>query len=66
MELNEIVQIISTVGFPIVIALILLTYLRDESANHKNEVDSLKDALNANTIAITELRDVVRELRGND
>lgn len=55
--MNDIVSIISTVGFPIAMALILLWYIYDSNNKHKEEIDKMSEALNNNTIAITKLLD---------
>lgn len=54
---NEIVQAISTVGFPIIMCLYMVKSMKELNEAHKSEVDGLKEAINNNTLAITELRD---------
>lgn len=56
MEMAEfIVQIISTVGFPIVVSSYLLYQNKYEADKHENEIAGLKETLENNTIAITKL-----------
>lgn len=55
--MNEIVSVISTVGFPITLTLILLCYIYDSNNKHKEEIDKMSEALNNNTIALTKLLD---------
>lgn len=55
--MEDIVSIISTVGFPIALTLILLWYIYDINNKHKEEIDKMSEALNNNTIAITKLLD---------
>ena len=55
--MGDIVNVISSVGFPITMALILLWYIYDSNNKHKEEVDKMSEALNNNTIAITKLLD---------
>lgn len=55
--MNDIVSIISTVGFPIALTLILLWHIYDISNKHKEEIDKISEALNNNTIALTKLLD---------
>lgn len=55
--MNEIVSVISTVGFPITLTLILLWYIYDSNNKHKEEIDKMSEALNNNTIALTKLLD---------
>ena len=55
MQINEIMQAIATVGFPIVAcaAMFWLNYKMNEQ--HKKEMDKITEAVNNNTIAITNL-----------
>ena len=53
--MEEVINAISTVGFPIAMSLLLFWYLQKESENHKEETASLKDAINKLEIAITTL-----------
>lgn len=55
--MNDIVSIISTVGFPIALTLILLWYIYDSNSKHKEEIDKMSEALNNNTLALTKLLD---------
>lgn len=54
-KMEEITQIISSVGFPIAMSLLLFWYLQQESKSHKEETQSLKDAINELKLAITSL-----------
>lgn len=55
--MGDIVSVISSVGFPITMTLILLWYIYDSNNKHKEEIDKMSAALNNNTIAITKLLD---------
>lgn len=55
--MENIVSVISSVGFPITMTLILLWYIYDTNNKHKEEIDKMSEALNNNTIAITKLLD---------
>lgn len=55
--MDNILQAISTVGFPIALTLILLWYIYDSSNKHKEEIDKVSEALNNNTLALTKLLD---------
>lgn len=55
--MENIVSVISSVGFPITMTLILLWYIYDSNNKHKDEIDKMSEALNNNTIAITKLLD---------
>lgn len=55
-EYTMIVQAIGTVGFPIVMCLILMWYIYQTNKQHKEETEKLTTALNNNTTAIIELK----------
>lgn len=55
--MEDIVSVISSVGFPITMTLILLWYIYDSNNKHKEEIDKMSEALNNNTVAITKLLD---------
>lgn len=57
--MGDIVSVISSVGFPITMALLLLWYIYDSNNKHKEEIDRMSEALNNNTIAITKLLDAI-------
>lgn len=70
MDGNTIVSLIGSVGFPIVMCLILVKYMEEMNADHKEEVSGLKDSLNANTQILTKLETMFniyfKEKNGND
>lgn len=53
--MDEVIQIVSTLGFPIAMCLLLFWYLQKESETHRTETNALKDAINKLEIAITTL-----------
>lgn len=53
--MDDITTIISTVGFPIAMTLLLFWYMREELASHKEETNGLKDAITKLELAITTL-----------
>lgn len=59
--MDEIVNIISSVGFPIAMSLILFWYLQKESENHKQETAGLRDAITKLELAITTLVNKLEE-----
>lgn len=61
--MNEVVQMISSVGFPIVACLILGYLLLEEKKDHKQEILTLTDAINSNTLVMTELKLLLTEIR---
>ena len=63
MEPNTIVQIISTVGFPIFACVALGWLLYREQNDHKEEMNTLTDALNRNTVVMAELKQLLEDLK---
>lgn len=61
MDINAITQLIGSVGFPIVMCFYMAYMLKDSEEKHKEEMDSLKDALNNNTLVLTELKGLLTE-----
>ena len=57
MDMNVILQAITSVGFPIVMCLMLMWYVREISSKHKEESDKFAEALNANTLVLQKLCD---------
>lgn len=68
--MDTITQLVSTLGFPIVMCLIMFKYMQEESKNHKEEVNSLKDSLKENTVVLADLKSMIQTLvdymRNND
>ena len=55
--MQDIVTIISTVGFPIAMCLALMWYVKDLSHNHDVETDKFVESLNKNTVVLQKLCD---------
>lgn len=55
--LNDMVTIVSTLGFPIAMCLILCYYINKINESHKAESKEFADALNNNTIVLQKLCD---------
>ena len=53
--MNEIVTIISTVGFPAAMCVLMGYYIMHREEEHGKEMNELKKAINNNTAAITKL-----------
>lgn len=62
MEVNEIVNIISNVGFPIAVCLVMFYYMNKQSEKHKEEIDKLSETLQGNTKVLTELCTLIKTL----
>lgn len=57
MEVSEITQLVSTLGFPIVCCAALFWYMLKQGDRHAEEVRQLKETIDNNTLAITKLLD---------
>lgn len=55
MDVGVVTQIISQVGFPIAISLILLHQNKQEADKHQQEMSAVTEALNNNTLALNKL-----------
>jgi len=55
MDVTVISQLISSVGFPIAACVALFWQMNKQSEAHKEEMNSLKESLNQNTLAINKL-----------
>lgn len=55
MDAQGYTNLISSVGFPIVMCLIMVKLMARMEESHKAEIDSLKDSLNNNTNVLTRL-----------
>lgn len=64
--MNEIIQAISSVGFPIVCSILLGYLLLTEQRNHKEEMNQLKDAINSNTMIMVELKTLIESIRNGE
>lgn len=63
--MEAIVQMISSVGFPIVASLILGYLLYEEKKDHKEEIATLTQAIHSNTLVMTELKLLLTEIRND-
>lgn len=62
MDITNLSQLISTVGFPVVMCGALLYYLMKISEQHATESKEMRDAITALQVAITELTENLREV----
>lgn len=65
MDMNMILQAITSVGFPIVMCLMLMWYVKEISTKHKEESDKFAEALNANTLVLQKLCDRLDSEKGD-
>jgi len=62
MDANNIIQIVSSLGFPIVMCGALFWYMVKQREAHKEETDHLKDTISENTKVLTELTALIKIL----
>lgn len=55
MDLSSIVNVIGSLGFPIVMCVMLYQRMDKQDEQHKEEMIKLTESLNNNTIALTQL-----------
>lgn len=60
MDANTVSTLISSVGFPIAACCVMFWYMNKERESHKEEINNLTTVLNANTLALTELKDAIK------
>lgn len=61
MDYSQIVTLIQTVGFPIVMCGALFWYMIKQREQHKQETDKMTEALNNNTAILSELVTLMKE-----
>lgn len=59
--MNELMQAISTVGFPIVAYGGMFWYIVKLNDNHKEEIKLMRESLNQNTLALIELKEAIKK-----
>lgn len=60
--MDSVTQLIASLGFPIVMCLLMFKYMQEESDNHKKEVEALKDSLKENTVVLADLKSMIQTL----
>lgn len=61
MDINAVIQAVSMVGFPIVAAGAMFWMVNKQNDQHKEEMNVVKEALNANTLALVELKNALED-----
>jgi hypothetical protein len=59
MDMTTVSQLISSVGFPIAACCGMFWYMNKEREEHAAEVKNLTETINNNTLALTQLKDVL-------
>lgn len=60
-NLDLIMQAIGTIGFPIVMTLIMFYFLNKEQENHKAEMNELKDVIAGNNEVLAQLKQLIED-----
>lgn len=55
MDIQNVTTLIGSLGFPIVMCLMLFWYMKEQLEDHKQETNALKDAISELKLAITTL-----------
>lgn len=61
MDINEIVSLISTVGFPICCCCAIFVLLKREQENHKSEVNDLKGVISEINSTLAALKQLIQD-----
>lgn len=62
MEITELTNLISTVGFPIIMCIIMFRYMEKNDDKREAESKELRDAINNNTQVMVRLIDKIDHL----
>lgn len=62
MEYEVIINAISTLGFPIIVAAALFWYITKKDEQHRDEMNSLKESLDKNSSVLDELKGLITYL----
>lgn len=60
-NLDLIMQAIGTIGFPIVMTLIMFYFLNKEQETHKAEMNELKDVIAGNNEVLAQLKQLIED-----
>lgn len=58
---SELVSFVDSIGFPIVVCLIMFKYMSDQTASHKEEMKNFSEAINNNTNVMQRLLDKLED-----
>lgn len=62
MDVANFTTLITNVGFPIACCIYMAILIHEMNNKHKEEMDSMRDALNANTNAISKLESLINQI----
>ena len=63
-DYDVIINAISTLGFPIIVAVALFWYITKKDEQHRDEIKSLKESLDKNSSILDELKGLITYLVG--
>lgn len=63
MDFAAIGDFINNIGFPIAMVVVMGYLLYKEQQNHKEEMDSMREAINNNTNVMTKLEAMIQDLK---
>lgn len=66
MQMNEIINAVSTVGFPIALCVFLVWQNSKQDAYYREMLDKLRETVERNTNSITELSQIIKEMVQKD
>ena len=55
MDVTNVISVVSQVGFPIAMCLVMAWYIKYTNDQHKDEISKITEALNNNTLAVQKL-----------
>lgn len=62
MDTAAIIELVSSLGFPIVICFVLINHMTNERKDHKEETDKLRQTIEDNSKVLTELTTLIKTL----
>ncbi len=66
MDFTTVFNFIGSVGFPVVMCMVLFTFMSKEQETHKEEMEKMLRSLDNNTQAINELKIYITSLKNNN
>lgn len=60
MDYDLLINAISTLGFPIIVACALFWYINKQNENHREEINALRDTIGENTNILHELKELIK------
>lgn len=62
MDIDSVTQLVSNVGFPVVVCIALFFYMERQNERHQQETDKLNETVQSNTKVLTELCTLIKTL----